>query len=210
MFSRRSEPYIIPEYSLTGDLLAYLTCGLQYRYYNRAALPPSRPVQLWFGEFLHSVMEESFRIWRQNPEEHPFPWPWEEKIRPIELEIHKRLAVRGLNPPPQLFCPYPAGYKDRGLCPDPKHPHKLLASQRTEAAINIWGPHLFPLITEAEVRLRGTRPMPPLARRGKALRLLRRDGHCRRHRLRYFAGSRRKQFNPALSRRRDRRGWGGV
>lgn len=161
MLSKRGEPYIIPEYSLTGDLLAYLNCGLQYRYYNRASLPPSTPVQLWFGEFIHAVLEEAYRQWMENETFRSFPWDWVEKVRPIEMTIHRRLATRGLLPSPGLFCPYSAG-ETGGACPDDNHPHKLLASSRAEQAINVWGPHLFPLITAAEVRLRGTRSMPTL------------------------------------------------
>jgi hypothetical protein len=157
--SVRSKPYIIPEYSLTGDLLAYLTCGLQYRYQNKGTLPPSMPIQLWFGDFIHGVMEEAYLRWRDKDWK-DFPWDWETKIRNIELEIDKRMRSRGLQPPANLFCPFQKPNDVQGLCPDANHPHKLVASVRAEAAINTWGPHLFPLIDDAEVRLKGIRDMP--------------------------------------------------
>lgn len=158
--SVRPRPYIIPEYSLTGDLLAFLTCPLQYRYYNKAALPPSTPVQLWFGEFIHGVMEEAYQEWRRNDSHQRFPWSWLPDIREIEMRVHERLQARGLYPPPRLFCPYSATTTSPGLCADADHPHQLIASHRTVGAINTWGQHLFPLISEAEVRLKGSRPMP--------------------------------------------------
>lgn len=150
--SLRKEPYIIPNYSLTGDLLAYLKCPRQYRYYNRGALPPSTPVQLWFGEFIHGVMEESFDRWVNRRSHQIFPWNWESRIRDIETTIFRRLASRGLLPPPPLFRSYEHG----------KPVERRLASFRAEQAINIWGPHLFPLIVEAEVRLSATRSMPKM------------------------------------------------
>ena len=161
--SVRPRPYIIPEYSLTGDLLAYLSCGLQYRYYSKGSLPPSTPVQLWFGEFIHSVMEEAYSRWRQGGQNQRFPWNWNPDMRDIELEIDRRLRVSGLYPTPRLFCPYTSSTYTQGLCPDTNHPHRLIASKRTEAAINTWGPHLFPLVHEAEVRLEGIRGMPNYA-----------------------------------------------
>jgi CRISPR/Cas system-associated exonuclease Cas4 (RecB family) len=158
--SSRDQPYKIPEYSLTGDLLAYLNCGLQYRYHNRGCLPPSRPIQLWFGEFIHSVMEEAYVEWKQNAQRRRFPWQWIPEIRDIEMQISRRLRTRGLNPPANIFCPYESSERRQGWCPDGNHPHKLIASRRAEEAINTWGAHLFPLIDNAEVSLRGIRDMP--------------------------------------------------
>ena len=150
--SVRSAPHIIPKYTLTGDILAYLTCGLQYRYHNRGALPPT-PGQRWFGQFIHAVMEEAFLQWKSS-DPNPLPWKWNPDIRKIELDVARRLGVQGLYPPHNLF--------DRR-----KEGQKQLASRRAEAAINIWGQWLFPLVDGAEVRLQGIRPMPEGLNRAK-------------------------------------------
>jgi len=156
----RHPPYIIPEYSLTGDLLAYLNCPRQYRYYNKAALPPARPVQLWFGEFIHGVLHEAFLRWRDQQAYKRFPWDWATHLRPIEMEVYNRLAARALYPPPNLFCPYTQPRNNPGWCDDDNHPHRLLASERAFAMVNTWGQHLLPMIAEAEVKLTGSRAMP--------------------------------------------------
>ena len=160
--SQSRPAYTIPSYSLTGDLLAYLNCGLQYRYQNRGALPPSTPVQLWFGEFIHAVMEESYLRWAYAPSLKNFPWDYSTVIRPVELEIFRRLRAAGLQAPFNLFCPAGAtSSTPRCTCGDPtRDNHKLLASRRAEALINMWGAHLFPLISKAEVNVRCIRPMP--------------------------------------------------
>jgi len=152
-------PYMIPSYSLTGDLLAYLNCGLQYRYQNRGALPPSTPVQLWFGQFIHATMEEAYLRWRDDAAYRRFPWDWATHLRPLELEIERRLATTGLVAPRQLFC------RSDGVSPEPActcdnplvDQHKLLASRRVDRLIETWGQHLFPLISRAEVNVRGIR-----------------------------------------------------
>ena len=145
--------YVMPSYSLTGDLLAYLNCGLQYRYHNRGSLPPSTPVQLWFGEFVHGVLEEAYLHWKETGT--PFPWTWVDTVQEIEQSVDRyRLRPKGLLPPPNLY--------------DPTGQVQLLASKRTVAAINTWGPHLFPLIEWPEVKLKGIRPLAPPGLKSRA------------------------------------------
>lgn len=144
---------VIPQYSLTGDLLSFLRCGLQYRYHNGSSLPPSRPVQLWFGEFIHGVMENAFRIWRAGSS--PFPWP----SNPTPYR----------QAPPQGRLPHDIGTigdtVEATLRARGKNPRSAdlrnSAYQRAEVAVNELGAHLFPLISSAEEKVIGTRSIPP-------------------------------------------------
>lgn len=149
----RQEPKTVPDYSLTGDLLSYLRCGLQYRYQNGSSLPPARPVQLWFGEFIHGVMEMAYTMWKEH--DLPLPWPytpiaWENRETGLGLpdhdigEIGRRieavLAVQGKI----------ARSSDA----------RAMAYARAAAAVNLVGPALFPLVAFAEEPLAGSRPLP--------------------------------------------------
>jgi hypothetical protein len=155
----RREPATIPSYSLTGDLLSYLRCGLQYRYQNGSALPPARPVQLWFGEFIHGVMEMAYLIWKERGI--PLPWPstvieWDEReagkglpdhdIGEIGRRIEGILAVQGKIP------------RNRDA--------RMAAYRRAESAVNLIGPDLFPLVVFAEEPLADSRPLPLPANAG--------------------------------------------
>lgn len=149
--------HIVPSYSLTGDLLSYLRCRLQYRYHNGSALPPSRPVQLWFGEFLHGTLEMAYRFWnelRQNDQQPPaFPWPCTKR------EWRK-------NPP--NWMDHDIGKFAEVVENSLRHQGKQARStaardsayRRVEIAVNELGPHLFPLIASTERRVIGTRPVP--------------------------------------------------
>ncbi|GAA5819408.1 MAG: PD-(D/E)XK nuclease family protein [Methanobrevibacter sp. CfCl-M3] len=153
--STKSNEHNIPEYSLTGDLLSFLTCSLQYRYQNKGALPPSRPLQLWFGEFIHGVMEEAYTQWTLKKTK--FPWDWLKDIRPIEEKIDRRMQARGLYPPnPKYF----TSYRDVAEETYNEVPPKRIISTRIENSINLWGKHLFPLMDSAEVLIKGLRKMP--------------------------------------------------
>ncbi|MDR2873782.1 MAG: PD-(D/E)XK nuclease family protein [Methanobrevibacter sp.] len=151
--SSKSKEYNIPEYSLTGDLLSFLTCNLQYRYQNKGLLPPSRPLQHWFGEFIHGVMDEAYKQWKIK--ETHFPWDWMGDIRPIEEKIDQQMQIRGLYPPnPKYFTHYIDIENSK------KIPLKRIISSRVEKSINIWGKHIFPLIDSSEVLIKRLREIP--------------------------------------------------
>ena len=139
----RTPAYDVPKYSLTGDLLSFSKCGLQYRYLNGSALPPSRPVQMWFGEFIHGVLELALRHFQEGTFG-PLPWAPSVILTAICDPVANRLATEG----------------------------KTARSARTEkdgrrralVAINELGDTLFPLVDSPEVAISGTRDMPKASR----------------------------------------------
>ncbi len=152
--NNRVPAYIIPRYSLTGDVLSYQRCGLQYRYYNGSSLPPSRPVQFWTGEFVHGCLEDAFSIWltHKNDPKYQFPWPIHITEFPKPDSVNNRLdndiGVIG-------------DRVEARLSATQKAPRSAVARQaaydRVNAAINILAPHLFPLITSVEQKISGSR-----------------------------------------------------
>jgi hypothetical protein len=147
---------LVPSYSLTGDLLSFLRCGLQYRYQNGSALPPSRPVQLWFGEFIHGAMEAAYRLWADKVADFSTTWPcnptpWDNRKTPDPTRAVYDIAVIGER-------------VELSLANQGKHPRnrdvREAAYRRAEVAVNLIGRHLFPLVTLAEEPLTGARLIP--------------------------------------------------
>jgi hypothetical protein len=140
--SVRPPVHSLPSYSLTSDLLGFLRCGLQYRYSRIGNLPPSHPVQLWFGQFIHAVLEESYRQVKEGKMKLP---PWSDAdLTGIMDRIDRRLAARNIR------------------CWD--EDSEILGRRRAMAAVNELGPLLFPLINQAEVRVRGARKLPAVVK----------------------------------------------
>jgi CRISPR/Cas system-associated exonuclease Cas4 (RecB family) len=145
--------HIVPSYSLTGDLLSYLRCRLQYRYHSGSALPPSRPVQLWFGEFLHGTLELAFRFWEESGGVYPFPWPCNQREWRATAPEWKKNDIGRF-----------ADIVESSLRQQGKQARSREARnsgfRRVEAIVNNLGPHLFPLIAAAEKKVIGTRAVP--------------------------------------------------
>lgn len=137
----RGNPYIVPPYSLTGDILSFQYCGLQYRYLNGSALPPSRPVQRWFGEFIHGVMELALRNYQEG---RYGSLPWDNTVLDSICDtIVARLSNEGKLP------------RSRRV--------EQRARERSRVSINQLGLMLFPLVSTPEVSLSGTRSMPNIS-----------------------------------------------
>lgn len=146
--------HIVPSYSLTGDLLSYLRCGLQYRFHNGSALPPSRPVQQWFGEFLHGTLELCFRFWQANPAYRIFPWPATQK----EWNVDE--PAWAANDIGRFADQVENALRHRGKQARSRTTRES-AFRRVAVAINQLGPHLFPLVATAEKKVIGTRGVHP-------------------------------------------------
>ena len=147
----REQPYEIPSYSLTGDILGYLRCGLQYRYTRLGKMPPRSPVQLWFGHFIHGCMDEGFRRYKAA----------------VDAGKSHQLAMQDVDPD-QIVAFVEERLLNQGIAAwEPWL--KLLGYARARVALLELGPHLFPLISQSEIRLTGRgglKPLPP----GKAFR----------------------------------------
>jgi CRISPR/Cas system-associated exonuclease Cas4 (RecB family) len=110
-------------------------------------------VQLWFGEFIHGVMEAAFRLWADGTVNFDKPWPcsmtdWDARKTPDPTRAAHDIGVIGEK-------------IELSLANQGKRPRnrdvRTAAYRRADIAINVVGKHLFPLVTLAEEPLRGAR-----------------------------------------------------
>ncbi|NJK30913.1 MAG: hypothetical protein HC927_00115 [Deltaproteobacteria bacterium] len=104
---------------------------------------------MWFGEFIHGVMEGAYRLWKESCP--PFPWPCEMteflKEPPPGRAEHDIGSIGDL----VEVTLSAAGKSARsGVL-------RNSAYRRAKLAVNEIGPALFPLIESAEERVIGTR-----------------------------------------------------
>jgi hypothetical protein len=136
----RPQPMLVPSYSLTGDLLSYESCPLQYRLFNRTGVRQSHPIQQWYGSFLHMGMRRAYDLC-QEPGVDPQDFIWNEDdptppFSDLVGRVTTRLQAQGLHRPATL---------------------RELAERRLVRTIRVLGPLIFPLIKEAEVTLSAIR-----------------------------------------------------
>lgn len=158
----RPSERIVPSYSMTGDLLSYLRCKMQYRYYNRSELPPSRPVQYWFGEMVHGTLEMAYRYWKATHDAGyrppAFPWPCTKR----EWKKDRSTPTWADHDIGQFAYVVEKSLEQRGKTAR-SHAARDAAYRRIEVAVNGIGEHLFPLITDAESKVIATRDIPPVS-----------------------------------------------
>lgn len=166
-------------YSIIGDLISYIRCPRSYRKIQRGNLNPSRPSQMWFGNFLHGVMEALFT--------------YSQLSTPIPLPLRPTCGITSGNPPvcvSQLSPPQAPDdidyfdYNDeihvcQKNCSHRRCLYKIcdeirsrLAAERlyarskimTQSAffrvylfVELFSRELFPLISAAEIPLKGVR-----------------------------------------------------
>lgn len=144
----KGEPYEIPRYSLTGDLLSFLECEIQYRFNSKGSMPPSTPVQRWFGDFIHGVMEVGFSEWKDGRLDiNNMDFEDTQRIAKIVAE---RLEDQGLHPYSSLYLKEDSGNKKR---------KDYYGNMIAHYSLSRWAPSLYPLINDNEVRLEDIRPM---------------------------------------------------
>jgi CRISPR/Cas system-associated exonuclease Cas4 (RecB family) len=113
-------------------------------------------VQLWYGEFIHGLLENVYRLWKGTGD---LPFPISYTRLTLDDPIEK--PPQGLSEFDLRNLGWPV---EESLLNQNKRARsrraRLAAYRRAEAAVNILGPHLFPLIAAAEERVIGTRDIP--------------------------------------------------
>jgi hypothetical protein len=115
---------------------------------------------LWYGEFIHNLLENVYRLWKSRVGHLTFPIPY------TRLTLEDPIEEPGIGLPEfdlrRLGWPVEEALLNQNKRARSRKA-RLAAYRRAEAAVNMLGPHLFPLVAEAEERVIGTRDIPAVA-----------------------------------------------
>jgi len=111
-------------------------------------MPPSTPVQRWFGDFIHGVMEVGFSEWKDGRLDlNNMDFEDTQRIAKIVAE---RLEDRGLHPYGSLYIKEDSVNNKR---------KDYNGNMIAHYSLSRWAPSLYPLINDNEVKMEDIRPM---------------------------------------------------
>jgi len=111
---------------------------------------------LWFGEFIHGVMEAAYRLWADKIADFSMDWPcnktsWDDRKNPDPNRLPHDIGVLGERIELSLA--------NQGKRPRNREVRDA-AYRRAQVAVNLVGRYLFPLVTSAEEPINGSRLIP--------------------------------------------------
>lgn len=129
---------VIRDFSISGDLIPYRRCGLQYRHYGVDNLPRSDVSRLWASNFIEAFEKEAYHAWCIKKE------LGVDRNVSNELSriVNRSLRTKGL-------IPNPISYED-----DPNGVSEKLMNLRAYDVLTFLVNDLFPLICDNNIAIR--------------------------------------------------------
>ena len=140
------------ELSMSGDLMTFRQCPLQYRCYNVLGLPRSNKDPLWNSEFICELEREAYHQWRSTGRKIKD----RQSIGLMSRQVDGFLRSQGMRP-------HPKTYED-----DVEGISGKLMNLRAHETVCFLMDHLFPLVTENDAVFRYCDDRMPFSMTGSA------------------------------------------